>query len=249
MAKTDKCSRRFTEGLKKITKNFRVFIPVKMDEFYKRCTHCIMDTTDPDIEFDDSGVCNHCRTYYEMAKKKIVTGREGEQKLQQIAQEIKEHGKNKKYDCIIGLSGGVDSSFAAYQSKRLGLRPLAVHFDNGWNSEIATRNIENIVRKLNFDLYTYVADWEEFKDLQLSFLKASVVDIDVVTDHAIWGTIYNVAKKKNIRYIISGTNVATEANIPSSWLFPLWDIRNIKAIQKRFFCLAKFMGNLWGRLY
>ncbi len=193
-----------------------------------------MDTTASEIEFDTKGVCNYCRAYDQIAKKRIISGREGEQKLQKIVQRIKEYGRNKEYDCVIGLSGGVDSSFVAYQVKRLGLCPLAIHFDNGWDSEIAIKNIDNIIRKLNFNLYTYTIDWEEFKDLQLSFLKASVVDIEMITDHATVCVIYEIASKNNIKYILGGTNIATEGIMPLSWGYAKWDSRNIKAIQKRF---------------
>lgn len=191
-----------------------------------------MDTTDPDIQFDERGVCNHCLQYDELAAKKVFTGETGKRKLQEIADKIKTYGKNREYDCVIGLSGGVDSSFAAYHAWKLGLRPLAVHFDNGWNSEVSVRNIENIVRKLGLDLHTYVIDWEEFKDLQLSFLKASVIDIEMLTDHAMMAAMFNLAKQKRIRYIISGTNVVTEGILPQSWLYSKWDIRNIRGIHK-----------------
>jgi tRNA(Ile)-lysidine synthase TilS/MesJ len=123
---------------------------------------------------------------------------------------IKRDGQGKRYDSILGLSGGVDSSYLAYLTKKFELRPLVVHLDNGWNSELAVKNIENIVKKLNFDLYTYVIDWEEFKDLQRSFFKASVVDIEMLTDHAIFASLYQVADKRGIEYILIGTNIATE---------------------------------------
>ena len=205
-----------------------------MKETYKRCNKCIMDTTDPDIEFDDNGVCNHCRYYDEVASKNLFLGKEGEKKLYQIGDEIREYGKNNEYDCLLGLSGGVDSSFVAYYAKKLGLRALVVHLDNGWNSETSVRNIENIVRKLDFDLYTYVIDWEEFKDLQLSFLKASVIDIEMVSDHAIRSTLLKVAKEKQIKYILRGANIATESILPWSWRYAKQDIRNIKGIHKIF---------------
>lgn len=193
-----------------------------------------MDTTDRDIEFDEHGVCNYCRYYDEVASKNLFLGEEGKKKLNQIVDEIKEYGKNKDYDCLLGLSGGVDSSFVAYYAKKLGLRALVVHLDNGWNSETSVRNIENIVSKLDFDLYTYVIDWDEFKDLQLSFLKASVIDIEMVSDHAIRSTLFRVSKEKKIKYILRGGNVATEAILPWSWRYLKQDIRNIKGIHKIF---------------
>lgn len=134
-----------------------------------------------------------------------------------------------------GLSGGVDSSFVAYYAKReLGLRPLVVHFDNGWDTEPAARNIEKIVQKLDLDLYTYRVDWEEFKDLQLSFLKASVIDIEMLTDHAIAAVLANVAREKRLKYILRGRNLVTEGLMAKSWIFPKWDTRNIKAIHAAF---------------
>jgi N-acetyl sugar amidotransferase len=147
---------------------------------------------------------------------------------------IKESGQGKKYDCILGLSGGVDSSYVALIAKQHGLRPLCVHFDNGWNSEIAVRNIHNIVNTLGFDLETYVIDWEEFKDLQLAYLKASVIDIEVVTDHAIYSVIYRLALRHGINYVLSGQNIVTEGVLPSRWGWNIKDFVNIKAIHKAF---------------
>jgi len=205
------------------------------DKPYQICSHCVMDTTDPDISFDDQGHCNHCRMHAALSRQRVVVGDAGEQVLSEMVRTIKAHGRNKEYNCILGLSGGVDSSFVAYQAKRLGLKPLVAHFDNGWNSETSVRNIENIVRKLDFDLHTFVLDWEEFRDLQLSFLRASVVDIEMLTDHAIMATMFKTAIEYGIKYILSGTNVATESIMPATWFYPAkWDIRNIKGIHRQF---------------
>lgn len=193
-----------------------------------------MDTTDPDIEFDANGICNHCRRYYELASKNLFPGEEGERKLKEIVTKIKEDRKNKKYDCILGLSGGLDSSYVAYLAIKFGLRPLFVHLDNGWNSEISETNVEKIVEKTNFDIYRYEIDWEEFKDLQRSYIKASVVDIEVLTDHALAAFIYKFAAKRGIKFILSGGNFATESIMPKSWNYIKADAKNIKAIQKRF---------------
>ncbi|UCG11655.1 MAG: N-acetyl sugar amidotransferase, partial [Deltaproteobacteria bacterium] len=182
----------------------------------------------------EKGVCDYCYEYDRLVQKRIFTGHDGEQRLQKLVSDIKEKGKNKEYDCIIGVSGGVDSSFVAYKTKELGLRPLAVHLDNGWNSELAVKNIEEILNKLNIELYTYVIDWEEFKSLQLSFLKASVVDIEVLTDHAIMAAMFKAAKKNGIKYIIGGDNFVTESPMPKTWIYAKWDIRNIKGINKKF---------------
>ncbi len=201
---------------------------------YQICTKCIMDTMDPDIEFDGNGVCNHCRGYDEIAKKYVFTGKERKQKLSEIVNEIKKQGKNQEYDCILGLSGGVDSTYVVYLAKKLELRPLTVHVDNTWDSEVAVKNIENIVKKLSFDLYTCVIDWEEFRDLQRSYFKASVVDIEVLTDHAIFAAIHKLAVKRSIKYILTGCNIVTEVIMPRLWYYSKSDTRNIKAIQKIF---------------
>jgi N-acetyl sugar amidotransferase len=198
------------------------------------CTRCVMDTTDPEIKFDEKGTCNHCKRYDEMARIKILTGAERENKLKEVVDKIKREGKNKEYDCIIGVSGGVDSTYVAYIVKKLGLRPLAVHLDNGWDSELAVGNIEKILKKLDIDLYTHVVDWEEFRDIQLAYLKASVVDIEVVTDHAITAAIYDIANKKRIKYFLSGSNIVTEVIMPNSWVYNKNDLRNLEAIHKRY---------------
>lgn len=203
------------------------------EKTYRQCSISVMDTiADKDIVFDEKGISNYYYAYKKAEAEHVVTGEAGRKKLEAIAAEIKEAGKNLPYDCIMGLSGGVDSTYVAYLAKQLGLRPLAVHFDNGWNSELSVMNIENIVSKLGLDLFTYVINWEEFKDLQLSYLKASVVDIEAITDHAIFATLYRLAGEKNIKYILSGTNVQTENTLPKSWIFPKTDHINIQSIHK-----------------
>lgn len=194
-----------------------------------------MDTiADPDITFDEKGISNYYYNYQKAAAERLHFGDEGWERLTAIADQIKQVGKGQPYDCIMGLSGGVDSTYVAYLAKKLGLRPLAVHFDNGWNSELSVMNIQNIVTKLDLDLFTYVINWEEFKDLQLSYLKASVVDIEAITDHAIFATLYRLAGEKNIKYVLSGTNVQTENTLPRSWIFSKADHINIKSIHKKF---------------
>ena len=180
------------------------------------CSKCIMDTTDPDITFDEKGVCNYCRGFPLLKKKHIIDGKEGEAKLSSIIKEIKRKRKGKEYDCLIGLSGGVDSTYVAYLVKKWGLKPLAIHLDNGWDSELSVSNIQRIVEKLNIDLYTYVLDWEEFKDLQLAYFKASVVNLEVPTDHAIPASLYNTASKMGIKYIIIGGNTSSESLMPKN---------------------------------
>jgi len=193
-----------------------------------------MDTTDPEIQFDENGVCNHCRTYDAVASKNVFRGEEGRREIERIIATIKEKGKNKPYDCIIGVSGGVDSTTVAYHVKRLGLRPLAVHLDNGWDSEIGVKNIENALRTLGIDLYTHVIDWEEFKDIQLSFLKSSIPNAEVPTDMAITALMHRQARKQRLEYIIAGSNVVTEAIMPKSWMCDNLDLRLLKGIHKKF---------------
>jgi len=194
-----------------------------------------MDTiSDPNISFDEQGVCNYYNEYKAAESEFVLKGEEAGKKLKDIITAIKKEGKGKQYDCIIGISGGVDSSYVAYLTKLHGLRPLAVHFDNGWNSELAVKNIENLVTKLNIDLYTLVVNWDEFKDLQLSYLKASVVDIEVVTDHAITGAIGRLAKKYNVKYLLNGWNVVTEAIMPEAWIYNKNDHVNLLDIHKKF---------------
>ncbi len=204
------------------------------DPGYRQCTFTVMDNiADPDISFDDYGVCNYYHDY-KAAEKNVFTAGEGQLKLNQLRDKIVERGRGKKYDCLIGLSGGVDSTYVAFLVKKLGLRPLAVHLDNGWNSELAVNNIENITRKLNIDLFTLVVNWEEFRDIQLAYIKASVVDIEVVSDHAILATMYKLAKQHNIGFIISGTNIVTEHIMPPSWIYRKDDFANLKDIHRQF---------------
>ncbi|QQL50851.1 N-acetyl sugar amidotransferase [Mucilaginibacter ginkgonis] len=194
-----------------------------------------MDTSDSEIVFDKDGVCNHVALYQEAIDKLLVPPHEREERLKELVTKIKADGRDQQYDCIIGLSGGIDSSYVAYLVKKLGLRPLAIHLDNGWNSELAVRNIERIVKKLDLDLYTYVINWQEFKELQLAFLKASVVDIEMLTDNAIGVIINKLAKQFKIKYYLVGTNVTSEAIMPRTWLYNIkYDTLNIKAIYKKF---------------
>ena len=208
-------------------------IPVERP--YQQCVLTVMDTiADPDISFDGQGICNYDHEYKSAAARDVFSGAEGEQKLARLVDQIKKDGKGKPYDCLIGLSGGVDSTYVAYLVKKAGLRPLAVHLDNGWNSELAVKNVENIITKLNFDLYTLVVNWEEFKDIQLAYLKASVVDIEVISDHAIFAKMYKLAREKKIGYVLSGTNVVTEYIMPPSWLYKKMDFANLKSIHDQF---------------
>lgn len=201
---------------------------------YRMCTRCVMDTTDPDISFDENGVCNHCHTYDRLVRDYVKDGTDGLRELERIAEKIRGEGKDKKYDCVIGVSGGVDSTYVAFRVKQLGLRPLAIHLDNGWDSELAVKNIEETLNRLGIDLYTEVLDWEEFRDLQVSFLKASTPDSEIPTDHAIVALLSDMAEKIGVRYVIVGNNVRTETHLPRSWSQGHFDWKYINELQKRF---------------
>ena len=198
------------------------------------CTICVMDRSDRDIDFDQDGVCHHCRQYIPVIKEMRNASNERRLKLDWITKEIKAQAAGSEYDCLLGVSGGVDSSYVAYLASHLELKPLIVHFDNGWNSELSVENINKLVDKLGFDLFTYVINWVEFKDLQRSFFKASVIDIEMLTDHAIIAAMYKIARDHKIKYILSGDNIATESGLPKGWVWNKADLINIKAIQKRF---------------
>ena len=199
------------------------------------CKQCVLNSDDDaNLKLDANGICNHCLNYYKDRNSFVLEGQEGEIILRDTIDKIKKYGKNKKYDCIIGLSGGVDSSYVAYLAKKFGLNALCVHFDNGWNTELAVMNIQSIVDKLGFDLITYVIDWGEFRDLQLSYLYASVVDIEVLTDHAIYGSMFKISKEYNIKYVLGGHNVVTEGVLPYHWTFNKKDYINIRDIHKKF---------------
>jgi N-acetyl sugar amidotransferase len=180
-----------------------------------------MDTSDPDIVFDEAGVCNHCYRYEDQLQRRVVPSADRPDRLKALVADIKAQGRGRDYDCVIGVSGGVDSTYVAWLTRQLGLRPLAVHFDK-------------TLDRLNIDLSTFVIDWEEFKDLQLSFLKASTPDGEVPTDHAIVALLYQAAAKHGLKHILLGTNVASEAIMPIKWGYGYSDFRYIKAVEERF---------------
>jgi N-acetyl sugar amidotransferase len=198
------------------------------------CTRCIMDTSDPEIIFDDRGVCNHCRHFDAVTSKDWFPNGEGARRWTTICGEIKAAGRGSEYDCIIGLSGGVDSSYLALKVREQGLRPLVVHVDAGWNSELAVGNIEKVVRHCNYDLHTHVVDWEEMRDLQLAYLRSGVANQDVPQDHVFFASLYHFATRNRIRYILSGGNIATEGIFPKAWHGSAMDAVNLKAIHRRF---------------
>jgi N-acetyl sugar amidotransferase len=202
---------------------------------YQICTKTVMDTIgDNDIQFDADGVCNYFHEFTAKLKIRVPSEEEGKKQLDAIVEKIKKEGQGKKYDCVIGISGGVDSTYTAWFVKQLGLRPIAVHLDNGWNSELAVKNIENILNKLGIDLYTEVLDWEMFRDLQLSFLKASTPDGEIPSDHAINAILYQMASKFGIKYIISGMNFRNEGMLPPSWARGHLDWKYIKSVHQKF---------------
>lgn len=198
------------------------------------CKQCLLNSSDTDhIYFDDKGICNYCN-YYTLKVKELGSSSQKQKYLSDKIQQIKKLGEGKKYDCILGLSGGVDSSYMAILAHEAGLRPLVIHLDNGWNSDIAVKNIEKICQKYNFQLYTYVIDWEEFAGLQKAYLRAGVIDIEVLTDHAIYAILNKLAHKFDIKYTLSGFNLETEAIMPKGWTYNKRDFLNIKDIAKKF---------------
>lgn len=200
------------------------------------CTNCVMDTTDPQIVFDDKYICDNCHNYWQEVAPNWHTDQRGRQALEQTIEDIKVSGKDKEFDCILGLSGGLDSSYMLHLIvSEFGLRPLVFHVDGGWNSDIAVNNIQVLVDKLGLDLYTEVINWEEMRDLQLAFFKSGVAHLDIPQDHAFVATLYRFAAKYNIKYIMNGGNYSTECvRNPLEWLYHGTDLVQIRDIQRRF---------------
>jgi N-acetyl sugar amidotransferase len=199
-----------------------------------QCSRCILDTSDTKyISFDSNGVCNYCN-YYDSKVNELGDDLAKRKFLDNKIKEIKIAGKSKKYDCLLGLSGGIDSSYMAMLAHQYELRPLVIHLDNGWNSDIAVKNIEKICENFGFELYTYVIDWEEFVGLQKAYLRAGVIDIEVLTDHAIYAVLQKLASKFNIKYTLSGFNYETEAIMPKGWTYNKRDFSNIKDIVSKY---------------
>lgn len=193
-----------------------------------------MDSSDPEIDFDKLGICNHCRNFRDNVEPRWKNDLRSDIKLKKIVEQIKKSGGGNEYDCILGLSGGVDSSYLALKIKELGLRPLVMHVDAGWNSELAVSNIEKIVKHCGYELHTHVMDWNEMRDLQLAYLNAGVANQDVPQDHAFFSNMYHFAVKYKISTILSGGNIATESIFPTSWHASAMDAINLKAIHKSF---------------
>jgi N-acetyl sugar amidotransferase len=206
-----------------------------MSRAYQICTQCVMDTSNPYIYFDDTGRCDCCMDAIERLPHEWWPNAHGERQLELLVAQVKQSGKGKQYDAMIGLSGGVDSAYLAHILKtRFDLRLLAVHVDGGWNTEAAVRNIEVLVRKLDIDLFTHVVEWSEMRDVQLAFLRASVLNQDMPQDHAFFATLYRTAKLFGIRHFLSGVNFASESIIPQGWGYPSMDGSHLRAIHEVF---------------
>ncbi|MGQ3050307.1 MAG: N-acetyl sugar amidotransferase [Roseateles sp.] len=203
---------------------------------YQICTNCIMDTSDSGIVFDERGWCDYCNNYHRNILPNWHTDERGEREIMAQVDQIKRDGKGKDHDCLIGLSGGVDSSYVTYLAKeKFGLRPLLYHVDAGWNSQQAVNNIEKLVDGLGLDLFTEVIDWPEMRDLQLAFFKAQVPHLDTPQDHAFFAGLYNFAAKNNAKYIMTGANYSTECvREPLEWHYHASDVRQLKDIHRRF---------------
>lgn len=203
---------------------------------YQACTNCVMDTSDSRIVFDEKGVCDHCNTFYQHTLPNWPKGEEGQKDLADLVERIKQAGKGKEFDCIIGMSGGIDSSYLTYVAKaQLGLRPLVFHVDAGWNSQEAVNNIEKLVDKLSLDLYTEVIDWEEMRDLQLAFFKSGVPHVDTPQDHSFFATMYKFAEQHKVKYILTGANLSTECiRNPIEWMYYQSDSIQLRDIHRQF---------------
>lgn len=200
------------------------------------CKNCVMDTTDSKIIFDKNGVCDHCLSFKRDVLPEWNYGEGKKLELQKTIDKIKEDGKGRDFDCIMGMSGGADSSYLLHVVvKEFGLRPLVFHVDGGWNSKIAVNNINVMIDKLGLDLYTEVINWEEMKDFQLTYFKSGLPNLDVPQDHAFVATLYNFAQKHNIKYILNGGNFSTECvRNPKEWLYYGTDMSQLKDLRSKF---------------
>lgn len=229
-----------------------------MSSAVQECTRCVMNSEAAGAVFDSQGRCNYCTEMLEglaQAHVRIPDPASLKRRLSSFTNTVKEAGKRKRYDCIVGISGGADSAYALYVARNQGLRPLAVHLDNGWNSELAVNNIENLVRKLDVDLYTHVVDWREYRALQQAFFDAGVIDIELLFDNAMLALNYQMARRYGIRFILSGSNTATEGmRMPKNYNWNKFDQQNIRAIARRNGVKVRslptigVMGYAWNRL-
>lgn len=211
-----------------------------MNKDHQVCTNCVMDTTDPNIRFDMNGVCERCNAYYKQILPSWNKGKGHEAELNNMIESIKKESKDKPYDCILGFSGGFDSSYLLHFAiKELGLRPLVFHVDAGWNTDLAKGNIQKMVNKLGVDLKIETINWEEVRDMQLAFFKSGVPHLDIPQDHAFVAVLDEYAKKFNIRYILNGGNISTEVVVnPNAWSYWGTDLKHIKDITSRFGTVA-----------
>jgi N-acetyl sugar amidotransferase len=206
-----------------------------MSQTYQICSVCVMDTSNPYIEFDDAGQCNCCRDAIKRLPHEWWPNAHGEHQLRMLIVQLKEAGKGKRYDAMIGLSGGIDSAYLAHILRtKFDLRLLAVHVDGGWNTAAAVRNIEVLVRALDIDLFSHVVEWAEMRDVQLAFLRASVLNQDMPQDHAFFATLYRTARHFGIRHFLSGVNFASECIVPMGWGYPSMDGMHLRSIHKTF---------------
>jgi N-acetyl sugar amidotransferase len=230
---------------------------------YQVCNRCVMDTSAKDIRFDSNGICNYCQEFEQrLATMHLSNPQKRQVELEKVVEKVRRDGKGKPYDCIVGLSGGVDSAYTLLKVKELGLRPLAVHMDNGWDSELAANNIQKLIQGLGVDLYTHVIDWEEYRDLMQAFFEADVIDVELLYDNAMLAVNYNLSSKYGLSYILAGSNTVTEGmKMPTGWNWLKYDVRNILEIQKRFgqktrlrtfptlsfirYCLMRVGGTRW----
>ncbi len=206
----------------------------RLNYFAQTCTQCVMDTSDPKIIFDAAGICNHCHTFENITSRDWYPNDEGKHRWSGILDDMRAAGGGREYDCILGLSGGIDSSYVALKAKQWNLRPLVVHVDAGWNSELAVANIEKVVKYCNFDLHTHVVDWDEMRDLQLAYLRSGISNQDTPQDHIFFSSLYHFATANGIRYILSGGNLATEGIFPTAWHGAAMDAINLKAIHRKY---------------
>jgi N-acetyl sugar amidotransferase len=203
-----------------------------MTNDYQMCVVCVMDTTDPKIVFFGNEGCNHCIQMKASLGHSWFNDSTGERPLAEIIEKIKFQGRGVEYDSILGLSGGADSSYLALKAFDWGLRPLVVHVDGGWNTELAVRNIQSILNFTGWDLQTNVIDWNEMKALQISYFKSGISNLDVPQDHAFFSSLYSFAVQNNIKYVLSGGNTSTEGIFPTSWHGAAMDAINLKAIHE-----------------
>ncbi len=204
-----------------------------MGSEYRICTRCIMDTTDPEITFDESGVCSNCHKYDIDAAIYGYKKGESEKRLKALTKKMKQEGKGKEYDCILGISGGVDSAYMAYIATKLKLRVLAVHVDAGWNTDVAVENIKKMCDGLKLDLHTIVVDWSAVKELQRAYMFSGLPNLDIPQDHVFLAAMYQYACKYKVKYMLNGSNFATEGILPTAWEYAAVDFRHIKSVYKK----------------